>query len=121
MLDNGRCCGRKPLEYRTPHHHFFCTRCDAQYDSMGRQVDNFHWVRFAGKLHHGWTVRDAAFAMLGGLKNLRAPIWGSIHWCTDPGQAAHAEREQWLGIVDDAIFTAEGGEFPRDPAEKEGE
>lgn len=33
--DKGRCCGRKPIEYkRYAGHHFFCTRCDREYDPI---------------------------------------------------------------------------------------
>jgi hypothetical protein len=48
--DKGRCCGRKPLTYRTsvdsfvrgPHR--FCVRCDAAYptDEAG-QIENWAW------------------------------------------------------------------------------
>lgn len=49
--DKGRCCGRKPLTYRTaqdsfvkaPYH--FCCRCDRSYDMDGAQIENWAWVR----------------------------------------------------------------------------
>lgn len=35
-LDNkGRCCGRKPIEYkRYGGHHLFCHRCDREYNPL---------------------------------------------------------------------------------------
>lgn len=43
--DNGRCCGRKPIEYKRPKHKLFCVRCDASYDPQtGRQVENWAYV-----------------------------------------------------------------------------
>lgn len=42
LPDGGRCCGRKPLEYkRQPDHHFFCTRCARDYLPNGRQRPNW--------------------------------------------------------------------------------
>ena len=52
---DGRCCGRKPLFYKTrmgfrdgwdPHH--FCTRCDAEYDTDGKQRPNWAWTAVEG-------------------------------------------------------------------------
>ena len=44
----GRCCGRKPLVYKKPPAHKFCTRCDRAYDLItGEQVANWAW-RAAG-------------------------------------------------------------------------
>ena len=44
--DKGRCCGRKPLAYKRPTHHFYCTRCNAQFDAQtGRQQANWAWVQ----------------------------------------------------------------------------
>lgn len=40
----GRCCGRKPIEYRRTSQ-LFCHRCDRSYDpATGRQQDNFAWT-----------------------------------------------------------------------------
>jgi len=44
-LRDGRCCGRKPLAYRRPTPHFFCTRCSADYDPDGNQIENWGWRR----------------------------------------------------------------------------
>lgn len=41
--ENGRCCGKKPLEYRRPSRRFFCTRCNREFDPVGRQVENWDW------------------------------------------------------------------------------
>lgn len=50
--EQGRCCGRKPLHYKTdrglqrvrdPHH--FCCRCDAEFDMDGQQRPNWAWKR----------------------------------------------------------------------------
>lgn len=42
--DKGRCCGRKPLVYKRPNHHFYCTRCCASLDpNTGEQQENWAW------------------------------------------------------------------------------
>ena len=49
--EKGRCCGRKPLTYRTaqtafvtpPYH--FCPRCDRSYDMDGAQIESWAWKR----------------------------------------------------------------------------
>jgi hypothetical protein len=40
--EHGRCCGRKPLEYKTGGRHFICIRCDREYKPTGAQRPN--WV-----------------------------------------------------------------------------
>jgi hypothetical protein len=60
-LDNkGRCCGRKPLIYKRPTHHLFCSRCDRAYDPESHeQIENWAWkkeqqgefVRVTGGVH----------------------------------------------------------------------
>ncbi len=49
---DGRCCGRKPLVYKRPPAHKYCTRCDRAYDSVtGEQLVNWAWeadARFPG-------------------------------------------------------------------------
>jgi len=43
--DAGRCCGRKPLVYKRPIHHLFCTRCCADFNpKTGEQIENWAWV-----------------------------------------------------------------------------
>lgn len=45
-LQDGRCCGRKPLEYRrSPDHHKFCTRCNRDYLPTGEQRQNWAYKR----------------------------------------------------------------------------
>jgi len=40
--DKGRCCGRKPIEYKRPRHKLFCDRCDATYDpATGKQGESW--------------------------------------------------------------------------------
>lgn len=39
--DKGRCCGRKPLKYKRPRVHYFCTRCNREFNEDGEQVPNF--------------------------------------------------------------------------------
>lgn len=39
--DHGRCCGRKPLEYRAGDRRFFCDRCDREYTPDGMQRPNW--------------------------------------------------------------------------------
>ena len=42
--DKGRCCGRRPLVYKTAPAHKFCTRCERAYDiETGEQVENWAW------------------------------------------------------------------------------
>lgn len=47
--EKGRCCGRKPLEYRSrepgfPDGHKFCPRCDRAFDREdGSQLPNWAW------------------------------------------------------------------------------
>ena len=42
--DKGRCCGRKPLVYKRPVTHFFCTKCDAEFAVSGKQRPNWAWL-----------------------------------------------------------------------------
>jgi len=43
--DKGRCCGRKPVVYKRPHH-LFCVRCNADYDpETGRQQQNWCYLK----------------------------------------------------------------------------
>ena len=45
--EKGRCCGRKPLDYKRDNHKF-CDRCDRAYDRYsGTQKDNWAWKRRA--------------------------------------------------------------------------
>lgn len=44
---NGRCCGRKPLEYKCPRQHFFCSRCSRQFSPHGDQEPNWAY-RWSG-------------------------------------------------------------------------
>lgn len=39
----GRCCGRKPLVYKRPSLHYFCTRCDGEFGPDRRQQQNWAW------------------------------------------------------------------------------
>ena len=48
--DKGRCCGRKPIQYRREHPsngksgpYQFCSRCDRAFDPEGRQMKNWAW------------------------------------------------------------------------------
>jgi hypothetical protein len=50
--EQGRCCGRKPLHYKTARGmkeradpHRFCTRCDAEFSMDGQQRANWAWTR----------------------------------------------------------------------------
>ena len=50
MIDSkGRCCGRKPIVYRTSTYtsngpQRFCPRCDRSYEiDTDNQIENFHW------------------------------------------------------------------------------
>lgn len=45
---DGRCCGRKPIEYRRSPQ-LFCARCDRAYDPATKaQRPNFAWVAVEG-------------------------------------------------------------------------
>jgi len=44
----GRCCGRKPLTYKRPQLHYYCCRCDAEYDANGAQHANSAWYAIGG-------------------------------------------------------------------------
>lgn len=45
--ERGRCCGRKPIEYRREPHKF-CPRCDRAFDSVtGEQIGNWAYTRDA--------------------------------------------------------------------------
>lgn len=44
-LDEGRCCGRKPLRYQRPEPYLFCARCCAAYSLDGRQIANWAFRR----------------------------------------------------------------------------
>lgn len=55
----GRCCGRKPLYYRTyrgagtrrdPHH--FCCVCDREFWPSGEQRPNWAWMECEGGFAH---------------------------------------------------------------------
>ena len=55
----GRCCGRKPLIYKRPYHHF-CDRCDAAYDEDGRQIENWMWKRLNGGFIPAYPASESA-------------------------------------------------------------
>ncbi len=63
--DKGRCCGRKPIEYKN--HDYgtdgfkFCPRCDRAYDrETGEQIDNWAWKKNAAGAFECQTNRKAA-------------------------------------------------------------
>ena len=41
--DQGRCCGRKPILYKRPEPYRFCARCDAAFNMLGEQTENWAW------------------------------------------------------------------------------
>ena len=44
----GRCCGKKPLTYKTPPAHLYCDRCHSCFDSDTKmQIENWAW-KFVG-------------------------------------------------------------------------
>ena len=56
MLDaKGRCCGKKPIQYKSSWStsdgpHKYCPRCDRAYDlKTGAQIDNWAWRQSYGK------------------------------------------------------------------------
>ena len=42
--DKGRCCGRKPIVYKSTQL-LFCSRCGADYNMAGEQVPNWEYPR----------------------------------------------------------------------------
>lgn len=44
----GRCCGRKPIQYKRPEPRQYCCRCDRQFDMAGRQVENWAFSKCKG-------------------------------------------------------------------------
>ena len=54
--EKGRCCGRKPLVYKRPSFHYFCSRCDREYSPDGRQQENWKWEAGPG----GFTLTEGA-------------------------------------------------------------
>lgn len=45
----GRCCGRKPIQYKRPDHPpQYCPRCDREYDKGGWQQPNGFYKRCPG-------------------------------------------------------------------------
>jgi hypothetical protein len=60
--DQGRCCGRKPLEYKRPPQ-LFCSRCNRSYDPATlAQQPNFAWVEHGGNYRRSMTSVLAAVA-----------------------------------------------------------
>lgn len=45
--EKGRCCGVKPLIYKRPHYHTFCTRCDRSHGEDGDMLANWAWAVLA--------------------------------------------------------------------------
>lgn len=43
--EKDRCCGRKPIVYRVPSLHYFCTRCDREFDADKKQRGNWAWKK----------------------------------------------------------------------------
>lgn len=62
--DKGRCCGRKPMVYKSRTHtgtdpHRYCPRCDRAYDLEGnRQIPNWAWRRLPDGSFVSNTNRD---------------------------------------------------------------
>ena len=60
--DKGRCCGRKPIDYKgrgsSPEKpHKFCDRCDRAFDRVtGEQIENWAWFLDEGD----WFLRKEA-------------------------------------------------------------
>ena len=110
-MQDGRCCGRKPLFYKTdyrtrarrPHH--FCTKCDAEYDAEGVQRRNWAWGEIDGVLYHVVvTAKAAALDMLAALHEAK-------RWFVDT--YGIEEDEQPLDVVCAAVAKAEGREGGR--------
>jgi len=56
-LDEGRCCGRKPLVYKTGGLRLFCHRCSREYNPDGTQRQNWAYkLRSDGNFSRDWAV-----------------------------------------------------------------
>lgn len=42
--EKGRCCGSKPVVYKTPIFHTFCCRCDRSHNAEGFQISSWAWI-----------------------------------------------------------------------------
>lgn len=61
LNEQGQCCGRKPLLYKRPHHHFFCTRCCAEFDApTGAQIANWAWHKKTDGFEPEYPTQDYA-------------------------------------------------------------
>jgi hypothetical protein len=63
----GRCCGRKPIQYKLPKPHQFCPRCDRDYDEDGIQLENWAWRLVDGEFKAKYpasAAKDADIARL---------------------------------------------------------
>ena len=64
----GRCCGRKPLVYKTPYPGVtpcpwqFCFRCYRAFDMQGHQVESWDWLMIDGRLRPKGSPTDEQFA-----------------------------------------------------------
>lgn len=75
--DAGRCCGRKPIEYkRSPDHHFFCHRCHRDFLPNGEQRQNWAY-RLDG---YGNYVRERPLTMEEALA-AGQDVSGYRHYC----------------------------------------
>ena len=49
LNERGQCCGRKPIVYKRPAHHLFCSRCMACFDpTTGEQIKSSAYVKVNG-------------------------------------------------------------------------
>ena len=54
----GRCCGRKPISYKTssglracPDPHYYCSRCNREFSPNGEQRENRSWALDDGRFY----------------------------------------------------------------------
>ncbi len=68
----GRCCGRKPLVYKTYqgggiHPPFkFCTHCGSHFNMEGQQVEDNEWKWISGRLQPKGSPTDDQLAIYHG-------------------------------------------------------
>lgn len=90
---NGRCCGRKPLLYksitdaRIPTPHYFCVRCNRAYSIItGEQLENWAWM---------WVCGESGNQFVNRMPHMRKTLCdGAIFLTGAPGRfVCNCERE----------------------------
>lgn len=102
--DKGRCCGRRPLNYKKPSPHFFCHRCGAEYSSDGVQQPNWAWLQdgkgwFKARYPESDSVADLLVRLdQGGCDNSQTRVVSapSLETVREQSRAAAEKRESTM-------------------------